>query len=154
MVYGFARQVGGTATIKSVPGQGTTVHLYLRRAVAPPEMRQIAFVGILPVSSLRILVVDDDDIVRGLAKEMLEEMGHEVVDAASGRSARELLKEGYHCDLLLVDFAMPLMNGSECATEARKLHPDLSILFMTGYVDNAVVADDKSAHPTTVLTAD
>jgi CheY-like chemotaxis protein len=59
-----------------------------------------------------------------------------VVDAASGRSALELLKEGYHCDLLLVDFAMPLMNGSECATEARKLHPDLSILFMTGYVDN------------------
>jgi signal transduction histidine kinase len=81
MVYGFARQVGGTATIKSVPGQGTTVHLYLRRAVAPPEMQQIASVGMLPVGSLRILVVDDDDIVRGLAKEMLEEMGHEALCA-------------------------------------------------------------------------
>jgi CheY-like chemotaxis protein len=69
-------------------------------------------------------------------KEILEELGHEVADAASGRSALKLLKKGYQCDLLLVDFAMPLMNGSECATEARKLRPDLPILFMTGYVEN------------------
>lgn len=48
----------------------------------------------------------------------------------------EFLKEGSHCDLLLVDFAMPLMDGSECATEAREVCPNLSILFMTGYVDN------------------
>jgi CheY-like chemotaxis protein len=89
-----------------------------------------------PVDKLRILVVDDDDTVRGLAKEMLEEMGHEVAEAASGRSALEVLKVERHCDLLLIDFAMPLMNGSECATEAKKLRPDLSILFMTGYVDN------------------
>ena len=136
MVYGFAKQIGGIATIESVLGQGTTVHLYLRRAAAPPETGQTASVGMLPAASLRILVVDDDDTVRGLAKEILEEMGHEVVDAASGRSALELLKKGYQCDLLLVDFAMPLMNGSECATEARKLRPDLPILFMTGYVEN------------------
>jgi CheY-like chemotaxis protein len=89
-----------------------------------------------PAHRLRILVVDDDDTVRETAKEMLEEIGHEVAEATSGRSALELLRTGYHCDLLLVDFAMPLMNGSECATEARKLRPDLSILFMTGYVDN------------------
>jgi CheY-like chemotaxis protein len=136
MVYGFARQIGGTATIESTLGEGTTVHLWLRRAVAAPEMRQIAAVGMQVGHKLRILVVDDDDTVRGLAKEMLEEMGHKVADAASGRSALELLREGCLCDLLLVDFAMPLMNGSECATEAKKLRPDLSILFMTGYVDN------------------
>ncbi len=136
MVYGFARQVGGTATIQSTPGKGTTVHLWLRRAVASPEMHQIAAVGVRSVERLRVVVVDDDDAVRGLAKEMLEEMGHEVVEAASGRSALKFLKEGGQCDLLLVDFAMPLMNGSECATEARKVCPDLSILFMTGYVDN------------------
>ena len=136
MVYGFARQIGGTATIESTLGKGTTVYLWLPRAVALPEMRQIAAVGLRSVEKLRILVVDDDDAVRGLAKEMLEEMGHEVVEAASGRSALELLREGSRCDLLLVDFAMPLMNGSECATEARQVCPDLSILFMTGYVDN------------------
>jgi CheY-like chemotaxis protein len=99
-------------------------------------MHQIATVGVRTAERLRVLVVDDDDAVRGLAKEMLEEMGHEVVETASGRSALEFLKEGSHCDLLLVDFAMPLMNGSECATEARKVCPDLSIVFMTGYVDN------------------
>ena len=94
MVYGFAKQVGGIATIESVLGQGTTVHLYLRRAAALPETGQTASVGMLPAASLRILVVDDDDTVRGLAKEILEEMGHQVVDAASGRSALELLKAG------------------------------------------------------------
>ncbi len=136
MVYGFARQIGGTATIESTLGKGTTVHLWLRCAVASPEMHQIATVGVRSVERLRVLVVDDDDAVRELAKEMLEEMGHEVVAAASGLSALEFLKKGSHYDLLLVDFAMPLMNGSECATEARKVCPDLSILFMTGYVDN------------------
>jgi signal transduction histidine kinase/ActR/RegA family two-component response regulator len=136
MVYGFARQIGGAATIESMVGKGTTVHLWLRPAVALPEMAQIATVGMRSVEKRRILVVDDDDTVRALAKEMLEEMGHEVIEAASGRSALEFLKEGSQCDLLLVDFAMPLMNGSECATEARKVCPGISILFMTGYADN------------------
>jgi signal transduction histidine kinase/ActR/RegA family two-component response regulator len=136
MVYGFARQIGGTATIDSTPGKGTTVHLWLPRAVTLPKIHQIAPVGVRSVEKLRILVVDDDDTVRGLVKEMLEGMGHEVAEAASGRSALEFLKEGSHCDLLVVDFAMPLMNGSECATEARQVCPNLSILFMTGYVDN------------------
>jgi signal transduction histidine kinase/ActR/RegA family two-component response regulator len=136
MVYGFARQIGGAVTIESALGKGTTVHLWLRRAAALPDVRQIAAAGTRLVDRLRILVVDDDDNVRELAKEMLEGMGHEVAEAANGRSALELLKAGRPCDLLLVDFAMPVMNGSECATEARKLRPDLSIQFMTGYVDN------------------
>ena len=139
MVYGFARQIGGTATIESTLGKGTTVHLWLRRAAISTDMRQIAAGEMQPVHRLRILVVDDDDSVRELTKEMLGEMGHEVVAAASGRSALELLKAGCHCDLLLIDFAMPLMNGSECVTEARKLRHDLSIVFMTGYVDNDVL---------------
>jgi CheY-like chemotaxis protein len=136
MVYGFAKQIGGAATIESVPGKGTTVHLCLRRAIAPSEAPQIPSIGMQPVRRLRILVTDDDDTVRGLVREMLEEMGHEVDDAPSGRSALGLLREGTHCDLLVVDFAMPLMNGCECATEARKLRPDLPILFMTGYVNS------------------
>jgi CheY-like chemotaxis protein len=136
MVYGFARQIGGTATIESTFEKGTAVHLWLPRATASPDVRQLTTSGMRPLHKLRILVVDDDDSVRELAKEMLEEMGHEVAEAASGRAALELLKAGCLCDLLLIDFAMPLMNGSECVTEARKLRPDLSVLFMTGYVDN------------------
>ena len=137
MVYGFARQVGGTAVIESAPGKGTTVKLYLPRAVGQPDMRpQDAAVAEPHAGGLRILVVDDDESVRALAKEMLEEMGHEVTAAPGGRAALELLKGGCRCDLLLVDYAMPVMSGSECAKEARKVRPDLSILFMTGFVEN------------------
>jgi len=139
MVYGFARQIGGTAEIESTLGKGTTVHIWLPRAVASTNSRQTGAVGTKAVGSLSILVVDDDDTVRGLAREMLEEMGHDVAEAASGRSALEFLKEGNQCDLLLVDFAMPLMNGAECAAEARALRADLPILFTTGYADNDVL---------------
>jgi CheY-like chemotaxis protein len=138
MVHGFAKQVGGTATIESVPANGTTVRLYLQRAVGLPDVpRQVASANLSrPAKHLRILVVDDDDSVRTLTKDMLQEMGHDVADAASGRAALEHLKAGRACDLLLVDFAMPVMNGSECAADARVLRPDLSILFMTGYAAN------------------
>jgi signal transduction histidine kinase/ActR/RegA family two-component response regulator len=138
MVHGFAKQVGGTASIESVPANGTTVRLYLQRAVGLPDVpRQVASANLSrPAKHLRILVVDDDDSVRTLTKDMLQEMGHDVADAASGRAALEHLKANRACDLLLVDFAMPVMNGSECAAEARILRPDLSILFITGYADN------------------
>jgi two-component system, cell cycle sensor histidine kinase and response regulator CckA len=98
--------------------------------------QQVSLGAPSPVGGLRIVVVDDEDSVRNLAKEMLEEMGHDVTDAASGRSAIEHLKAGSACDLLLVDFAMPVMNGSEFAAEARKLRPDVPILFITGYADS------------------
>ena len=85
MVYGFARQVGGTAVIESTLGKGTTVKLYLPRALGQPDMRpQDAAAAEPPAGGLRILVVDDDESVRALAKEMLEEMGHEVTAAPAG----------------------------------------------------------------------
>ena len=137
MVYGFARQVGGTAVIESTVGKGTTVKLYLPRAVGQPDMKRQDAAAAEPLGAgLRVLVVDDDESVRTLAKEMLEEMGHEVTEAAGGRSALELLKAGCRCDVLLIDYAMPVMSGTECAEEVRKFRPDLPILFMTGYVDN------------------
>jgi CheY-like chemotaxis protein len=135
MVYGFVLQVGGTATIESVPGKGTTVSLYLPRTLGQPNMhRQAETTGPPPVENLRILIVDDDDSVRSLTKEMLEDMGHEV--AAQRAVALDQLKTGHPCDLLLVDFAMPMMNGSGCAAEAIMLRPDLPVLFITGYVNN------------------
>ena len=86
MVHGFVKQVGGAATIESVPANGTTVRLYLQRAIGQPDMRWPVAPAELPqpVRSLRILVVDDDDSVRSLAKEMLEEMGHDAADAPVG----------------------------------------------------------------------
>jgi CheY-like chemotaxis protein len=136
MVYGFAKQIGGTAKIESVVGEGTTVTLYLPRSFEDPYSRQEGRpTELVPTATQSILVVDDDDNVRTLTMQMLEEMGHEVIDAASGQVALEILKAGHACDLLLLDFAMPVMNGGECAAEAQRLRPDLPILFITGYVD-------------------
>ena len=67
---------------------------------------------------------------------MLEELGHEVVEAAGGADALEVLAHDRRFDLLIIDFAMPLMNGGQLATEVKKLWPGAPILFVTGYVEN------------------
>jgi signal transduction histidine kinase/CheY-like chemotaxis protein len=140
MVYGFAKQAGGTVAIASAPGRGTTVSLFLprtdRELVVEDEAESRA---VVPIGKTRLLLVDDDESVRTLTKEMLEEMGHDVTDAGSGRAALEILLGNAQFDLLLVDFAMPAMNGSELAIAAKKIKPGLPILFMTGYVETDVV---------------
>jgi signal transduction histidine kinase/CheY-like chemotaxis protein len=137
MVFGFATQAGGAAVIDSMPGRGTTVSLYMRRASALPEISDVerAESRTDEQPRLRILVVDDEDAVRCLAKEMLEEAGHSVTAVESGREALEQLASG-RFDMLVADYAMPSMTGSQLAAEMRKLSPDLPILFMTGYVEN------------------
>lgn len=140
MVYGFARQAGGTVTIASTPGKGTTVSIFLPRTEAElPVTEQEDGRAPIPVETMRVLLVDDDESVRALTREMLEEMGHQVTDAGSGRAALEILDGDAEFDLLLVDFAMPGMNGSQLAAAALKLKPDLPILFITGYVENEVL---------------
>jgi signal transduction histidine kinase len=140
MVYGFVKESGGTVAIASTPGRGTTVSIFLPRtdgtlAIADRSEPRAA----TPVGRMRILLIDDDESVRTLTKEMLQELGHDVSDAGSGRAALEILQGNALFDLLLVDFAMPAMNGSEFAIAAKKIKPNLPILFMTGYVENGVL---------------
>jgi PAS domain S-box-containing protein len=136
MVYGLAQQSGGTVTIKSTVGVGTTVELYLSRtstdeADAPDqEVSSAAF-----AEKVRILLVDDDAEVRTVTAAYLSEMGHRVVEAADGSSALDILKTDSQLDLLIADFAMPGMTGLELAQKARTFHPDLGILLVTGYAD-------------------
>ncbi len=139
-VYGFADQLGGTAKIESAPGNGTTVTIWLPRAQpAAASGDELAAAALAPVAPLRILLVDDDRAVRELTEEVLREMGHQVTLAENGASAVSLLASAAEFDLLLVDFAMPVMNGAEVAAEAVKLKPGLSVLFMTGYADTDVL---------------
>ena len=140
MVYGFVRQSGGTVAIFSTAGRGTTVSIFLPRTDGDllREDRTDPRAA-TPIGRMRILLIDDDESVRNLTKEMLEELGHDVSDAASGPAALKILKGNALFDLLLVDFAMPAMNGSEFATEANKIKPDVPILFMTGYVESGVL---------------
>jgi signal transduction histidine kinase len=139
-VYGIARQAGGTARIESAPDEGTTVRLFLRRtdaAALAEEASQDGAAG-AGAASASILVVDDDPDVRRLLVECLEALGYKVTEAEDGAAALAAL-DRVSPDLLLVDFAMPGMNGAEVATAARERHPGLPVLFASGYSDTAAI---------------
>ena len=135
MVYGFARQSGGQVVIDSEPGRGATIRIYLPRAteaaaaVFPPIRMDSSSAG--PPS--RLLIVDDDDAVRGVTTELVRGLGHEVVEAASGDAALEILRRGPGFHLMVVDLAMPNMHGAVFAVRAREIAPTTPVLFVTGY---------------------
>jgi signal transduction histidine kinase/CheY-like chemotaxis protein len=145
MVFGFASLIGGTVTIDSAPGAGTTVNLYLPRAISGAAQGATDAAAVAPgapagvgppPAAARILLVDDDETVRTTTRGMLEDMALAVVEAASGTEALALLATDRRFDLLILDFAMPGMNGNQCATEIRALWPEAPLLFVTGYVEN------------------
>ncbi len=152
MVYGVARQSGGSARIKSKPGAGTTVSLFLRRAEnsAAAEAQSAAEKPAAPVARLlgKILVVDDDADVRTFLVESLSGMGHQVSEASSGAEALASLKDAQF-DLLVVDFAMPGMNGAELASAALSLRRDQELIFATGYSESSAI--ERAAPRASVL---
>jgi PAS domain S-box-containing protein len=140
MVYGFVKQSGGHVRLYSEVGRGTSVKIYLRRSdlVLDPE-------GEAPVrhetdgGSERILLVEDDDLVRAHVGGQLRLLGYEVDAVADGRAAIECLKR-HRFDLLFTDVVMPGgVDGRELAERARELDPDLRILFTSGYTEKAIV---------------
>ena len=140
-VFGLAKQSGGGVRIDSQPGEGTSVKVYLPRAAGRPIAGDDAHTGGADSSpkNCRVLVVDDDSAVREVTAGMLADLGYGVVQAASGGAALDLLDRQSEIDLLLLDFAMPGMNGAELAREAHARRPDLPILFVTGYADTEVL---------------
>ncbi|HVI33353.1 response regulator [Phenylobacterium sp.] len=141
-VYGVARQAGGEARIESEPGRGATVIMLLRRSTqaAPGAVAaQAARAPVLaPVGGATVMVVDDDDDVRRLVRDTLELLGYRVVSCDSGAAALEALDK-VRPDLVLMDFAMPGMNGAEAAGLARQKWSELPIVFASGYADTAAV---------------
>jgi signal transduction histidine kinase/CheY-like chemotaxis protein len=137
--YGFARSAGGSVSIETAPGVGTTVTLTLPRVDGTPSDEA------LPAApkanrTRRILLVDDDPLVRAATRDILEDIGHEVVDAGSGRDALGVLAGDGAFDLVATDFAMAHMNGGELADHIRRMHPAMPILFVTGFAkDDALV---------------
>jgi PAS domain S-box-containing protein len=135
-VYGMARQSNGALQIESQPGAGTTVHLYLPRAEAEDGAAAERRTGAAtPEAGGRILVVDDDPGVREVTVQMLRQIGYGVVEADSGQAALDALARGEIYDLVLIDVAMPGLNGIETVRRARERWPGLRVLYVTGYAD-------------------
>jgi CheY-like chemotaxis protein len=135
MVHGLVAQLGGAFTLESAPGAGTTASLFL--PIAEPAARATdddnAGHAALADRSLSILLVDDEDLVRAGAAEMLRDLGHTVTEAPGGLEALARIREGLTFDLLVTDYKMPRMNGAELARRIRALRPRIPILLISGY---------------------
>ena len=143
MVYGFVKQSGGHVKLYSEEGKGTTVRMYLPRMLgeAAPEAEAEIVPGLeVSRAAETILVVEDDDDVRAYTVNVLRDLGYRVIEAHDGLSALRLLeRQGAPVELLFTDVVMPGMSGRELADEARKIQPDLRVLYTSGYTRNAIV---------------
>jgi PAS domain S-box-containing protein len=143
MVYGFARQSEGYAKIYSEAGEGTTVKIYLPRYRGEEEAEEAAAVSaVMPgADGENVLVVEDDTIVRQLIVEVLRELGYRVREAGDGPSGLRILESDERIDLLITDIGLPGLNGRQIADAARVRRAGLKVLFMTGYAENAALAN-------------
>ncbi|PBP33058.1 hybrid sensor histidine kinase/response regulator [Pseudomonas syringae] len=147
MIYGFARQSGGGVYITSKVGEGSKVCILL--PMHEGEAETVVFddsplqVPASSTSDETILVVDDEPAVRLLIAELLEDLGYIVLQAERGADALTILQSKAAIDLLITDVGLPGgMNGRQVADAARDVRPDLKILFVTGYAENAALAHD------------
>lgn len=145
MVYGFAKQSGGQARIYSEVGKGTTVRIYLPRHLGS-SVSEIAVTASedAPSASVSatVLVVDDEPVVRMLVTETLSDLGIRAIEASSGPAGLKVLQSNVRIDLLISDVGLPGgMNGRQLADAARETRPDLKVLFITGYAENAAVGN-------------
>ncbi len=137
-VFGFIRQLGGHVAIRSTPGRGTAVSLYLplmAGGVPVPEREAPpSRASVVAVASATVLVAEDDDQVREVAAEMLRDAGFRVLAAADGRQALALLERGEKVDVLFSDVVMPGgISGVELARRVRAARPEIGVLLASGY---------------------
>jgi signal transduction histidine kinase len=140
-VFGLAKQSGGGVRIDTRPGEGASVKVFLPRAdFAQASTTSHRAAPVKVEGNPVVLLVDDDSAVREITATLLAELGYAVVEAGSGGAALDTLQRRPDVDLMLLDFAMPGMNGAEVAREAHARRPDLPIIFVTGYADAEALA--------------
>jgi CheY-like chemotaxis protein len=141
MVYGFAKQSDGFVRIYSEEHQGSTVKIYLPRhhgaVVDPDEPTGQDFAR---GEGEVVLLVEDEPTVRDLVSEILDDLGYQVMEAIDGAAGLRILRSGAKIDLMVSDVGLPDVNGRQLADAARQERPDLKVLFMTGYAENAAIA--------------
>ena len=139
-----------------MPGRGTTVRLYLPRHLGESEVVEAeAASGAAPraIPGATVVGVDDETTVRMLVAEVLGELGYRTLEAGDGAAGRRLLEAPGRVDLLITDVGLPRgLNGRQVADAARRLRPDLKVLFITGYAENAAVGHGHLGPDMHVLT--
>ncbi len=135
MVHGFARQLGGVLQLESTPGAGTRAHIWLPVSVAatPGTAADTEAISPDPSRCRRILVVDDDAIILMNTAALLEDLGHQVIEAGSGEEALQLIAQHPDIDLIITDQAMPGMTGSQLIDALRSERPEVPVILATGY---------------------
>lgn len=140
-VYGIIKQSGGNIWLYSEPGKGTTFKVYL------PVTEDEIETSVAPAADTRsqrgsetVLLVEDEEIVRKIAKRLLEENGYKVLQAGSGEEAVRLFTRYKEpIDLLITDVVMPMLSGKDLADQIKSVHPETKVLYMSGYTDEAIV---------------
>jgi CheY-like chemotaxis protein len=154
MVFGFAKQSGGSVDVRSEQGRGTTFRIYLpkagSRALQPP-----AYDDELPAQggSETILCVEDDRKIRDYVTMQLGTLGYKVIAAANADEALAIVAQGAAFDLLFTDIVMPgNMNGRQLAETMMAGRPSLRVLFTSGYSDGALPLRNRAGHGIPLLT--
>jgi CheY-like chemotaxis protein len=144
MIYGFVRQSNGSVRIESEQDCGTTIEICLPQfdgSQMPDAPDTIAAESFQSDHSEIVLVVEDEAVVRLLVVETLQDLGYRALEAADGPSALRILQTGQRVDLLITDIGLPGLNGRQLADAGRVTRPDLKILLMTGYAENAASSE-------------
>jgi CheY-like chemotaxis protein len=142
VIYGFAKQSRGHLRIHSEFGHGTTVKMYLPRALQNAVNLDTSIAETPRGQGEIILVVEDDATVRSIISDVLKDLGYNVLLAADARPAITLLQSDQRIDLLVSDVVLPHVNGRKLAEMARGLRPNLKVLFVSGYAENATFRGD------------
>jgi two-component system cell cycle sensor histidine kinase/response regulator CckA len=149
-VYGIVKQTGGFITVDSEPGKGTAFNIYLPRRrieaveAAPVEAAPAAARDVTGQDT--ILLVEDEEAVRSFAARALRMRGYNVLEASGGEEALEIVKEqAGSIDLIITDVVMPNMDGPTMVRNVKILHPDLPVIFMSGYAEEAFRKNDQSS---------
>jgi CheY-like chemotaxis protein len=144
--YGIVHQSGGHLRVESEEGKGTTVKIYLPRVPAPPPPAYKKPGGKKARGGTEtILVLEDDVSVRHISVRVLRALGYEVIEAANSSDARHLLAQdgGRKVDLLLTDMVMPQISGRRFADALRAAHPNIRVLFISGYLEESLQPGDR-----------